>query len=258
MSSQRTRPLLVYSLIATIAALASACSNSTQAPVQQSQVTRPEARVESQTTPSPNSVTSVQRLTAQVVPIEPPKLPAPKPTDIRNAVARVFEKTTASEAAQQSFVVGDFNGDGSEDLAVVVKPNENSLQDINSEVANWTLEDPSKVAIPGTSSARRAVMAKPVQAEKDTALLAIIHGVGPSGWRNADARQSYLLKNGAGSDMLVQTLTTLRNGKDKRSLPPLQGDAIQVTIAGESGLLIWTGAKYAWYTRQSQPEAKVH
>jgi len=52
-----------------------------------------------------------------------------------------------------NFVVGDFNGDGSEDLAVVVKPNETKLAEVNSEMANWILEDPKKIVLPSSSLA---------------------------------------------------------------------------------------------------------
>jgi hypothetical protein len=79
-------------------------------------------------------------------------------------------------------------------------------------------------------------------------MLAIVHGVGSQGWRNPEAKQTFLLKNGVGSDMETQTLKSLRTGKYKQRLPPLRGDGIKETVRGKAGLILWTGAKYAWYS----------
>jgi len=57
-------------------------------------------------------------------------------------------------------------------------------------------------------------------------MLAIIHGVGSQGWRNPEARQTFLLKNVGNDDMEAQTLKSLRAGKYKQRLPPLRGDGI--------------------------------
>ena len=176
----------------------------------------------------------------------------PDPTEIRKAVARIFEKAATPDASRNpSFAVGDFNGDGSEDLAVAVRPNEGSLGEINSELANWILEDPGNISVQGTGATRMPTH-KPVRAERADTLLAIIHGVGPQGWRNPEAKQTFLLKNAAGSNILVHFAKDLRkNIKNKQKLPPLKGDAISETVGGKSGLVFWTGAKYAWYSSAS-------
>ena len=88
---------------------------------------------------------------------------------------------------------------------------------------------------------------KPVHAEKEDSLLAIIHGVGAQGWRAPEAKQTFLLKNGAGSNMTVLALKPLLASKGKAKLPPMRGDTISQTIGGRPGILFWTGAKYAWY-----------
>jgi len=207
--------------------------------------------------PEPTAVTAAPLSTpllAQSSPTPARGLSAepPKPDEIKGAVARVFEKTALPAVSPNlTFVVGDFNGDGSEDLAVVVKPNEDALGEINNELANWILEDPRKVPIPKPNMARSAPP-KPVRAEKGEMLLAIIHGVGPKGWRNPEAKQTFLLKNGAGAGIATEPVRGLLNSKDKKKLPPLRGDAIGETIGGTSGLLYWTGARYAWYSRSSE------
>ena len=93
----------------------------------------------------------------------------------------------------------------------------------------------------------KPALAKPVRAEKGDTLLAIIHGVGAKGWRNPEAKQTFLLKNGAGSDMTVRALKDVPASKGKTKLPPLRGDTISETVDGKAGILFWTGAKYAWH-----------
>lgn len=260
MSSKEISPSLAFTLVAMIGAWSLACATASPPASHDSKAAAPEPQVVAQAAASPISVPSLPFTTEQVTPKQTAKLPAPNPEEVNKAIGRVFEKAATADTAgsHASFFVGDFNGDGSEDLAVVVTPSEGGLGEINSEVANWTLEDPSNAAIPGASSALPPLAGKRVLAEKGKTLLAIIHGVGPSGWRDAEAKQSYLLKNGVGGDLSVQPVTRLRNGKDRRRLPPLRGDAIQETIAGKPGLLFWTGAKYAWYARQSPREAELH
>jgi hypothetical protein len=238
--------LLLFILITSIACWLFACAR----PPEEPKAVRAEQPLDS----IPTSARAANKV-AQPVEIsnaaenKPPNLPAPKPGEIKEAVTRVFQQVaTLDDAHNPSFVVGDFNGDGSEDLAVAVKPNEGMLIEINSELANWIFEDPQKVSIPGTAPASRPTPANQVRAraEKGDTLLAIIHGYGQKGWRNPEARQTYLLKNGVGVAMKTRKVETLRNGKDR--LPPLRGDAIAQTIGGKSGLILWTGAKYAWYS----------
>ena len=162
----------------------------------------------------------------------------------REALPDIFENGSC-------VAVGDFNGDGSTDLAVITKVSAASLKEINNELANWLLEDPRSVPVPGTNAANRMVPPKPVHAEAGDTLLAIIHGVGAKGWRNPEAKQTFLLKNGAGSNMTVLAVKDLAASKSKPKLPPLRGDTISETVNGKSGMLFWTGAKYAW---QPSPE----
>lgn len=173
--------------------------------------------------------------------------PPPNPTEIRDTVARVFGKVATADTTRNStFAVGDFNGDGSEDLAIVVNPGEGGLKEINNELANWVLEDPRTVAIPSSAPTARVPPGKPVWATKGDTLLAIIHGVGPLGWRAPEAKQTFVLKNAAGSKFLAQTPGKIRN--TVRKSPALRGDVLNETIGGQSGFVFWTGSKYAWWT----------
>jgi hypothetical protein len=203
----------------------------------------------------PHAITAISPLPspfaiaqATATPEQREKTPPPKADEVVEAMARVFNQAASlDDAHAPSFVVGDFNGDGSEDLAIVTKANENSLAEINSDLANWTLEDPKVVPIPGTKAAEKLVRPKSVKVQKTDSLLAILHGVGPQGWRNRDARQTFLLRNGAGANILVRSAGDLRSNSATFKLPPLKGEAISETMNGRNGLLFWTGARYAWY-----------
>ena len=247
MLGQRLPQSLLGALILASAILGLACGKSAD------ETKSPELEPHAISTNSPSPLTS-PNLRATATPIEANQSPGspPKPDEVRDAMARVFDKAVALDQHQvPGFFVGDFNGDGSEDLAVVTRPSENSIPEINNELANWLLEDPRSVPIPGTNAANRMTPPKPVHAEAGDTLLAIIHGVGAKGWRNPEAKQTFLLKNGAGSNMTVLAVKDLAASKDKAKLPPLRGDTISETVNGKSGMLLWTGAKYAW---QPSPE----
>ena len=169
----------------------------------------------------------------------------PSMKEVSEAVARVFDKSATLIPDRPLFLVGDFNGDGSQDLAVLTKTTGDSLAEINSELANWILEDPHEVPVPGTKAAAELAKPKPVKAGAEDWLLAIIHGVGPQGWRNPDARQTYLLKKAADPNATVRRAADL-TGSFAKSKLPLRGDTILETINGRQGLIFWTGAAYAW------------
>jgi FG-GAP repeat len=244
MSRKRTTSLALLTLILFSASLLMGCAK----PAPQPTTAEPERRAESTPILPPQKSDYAQALISPTpTPPKPAPLPPPTIDQIRDAVARVFAKTaTPDTSLHPGYVVGDFNGDGFEDLAVAVKVGEGYLGEINNELANWVLEDPRNVA---TRTATTPMPpGKPARAEKGDTLLAIIHGVGAQGWRAPEAKQTFLLKNGAGSNMLVKSPEGLRSAKGDPKLPLLKGDIINETTGNGSGLVFWTGAKYAWYS----------
>jgi hypothetical protein len=169
--------------------------------------------------------------------------PGPQPTEaeLRDAIKRNYEDVVTIDSAQStSFIIGDFNGDASEDIAVVVKPGKGKLAELNSEYVNWILEDPHQV------QAREQKTSKaPVTITRNDPLLAVIHGVEGKGWRNALAKQTYLLKNAVGERFETESGRQLNN--DSKALPLLRGDVIREKLDGIDGIIYWTGAKYAWH-----------
>ena len=173
-----------------------------------------------------------------------PLLP-PTVNDVRDALRRVFGDTVTTTGASE-FVVGDFNGDRSEDVAVVVRPNSAKLGDLNNQLANWILEDPGHAYLPPEGEAVVHLPPKPAseQVRKGETLLAIIHGFGPQGWRNPQARQAYLLKNSAGLHPVVSDLPPRL--MTRAGVMPGERKVIAQRLRGRNGFIFWTGATYAW------------
>jgi len=184
-------------------------------------------------------------------PASPASLPAPTPAEVRAAVARIYKDTVKMNAAvAPGFVVGDFNGDQAQDIAVIVEPVKEKLDDLNSEVAAWIIRDPLSTSLPPPVMAvkRNDPPTRPVITESDTVLLVVIHGYGPQGWRDAEARQTYLLKNAVGSALSVQTRRAALAALKSTPPPPVRGDVIKMTMAGTAaGFLFYSNTSYAWY-----------
>ena len=151
--------------------------------------------------------------------------PQPTETELREAIRRNYEDAVTIDNSR--FLTGDFNGDNSEDIAVVVRPGKGKLSELNSEYVNWIPEDLHRPKVVSISSG--------------DVLLAVIHGHEREGWRNTMARQTYLLKNAVGEELVTQAGRELN--KENKALPRFRGDVIRE----KAGVIFWTGAKYAWH-----------
>ncbi|MFL6334238.1 MAG: hypothetical protein ACJ754_13070 [Pyrinomonadaceae bacterium] len=170
--------------------------------------------------------------------------------DAQTVVAHIYRDAVVVETGRGTpFVVGDFNGDGSEDIAVVVKPAAGKLTTVNSKYSNWIVEDPRKVLPPEIKGDAKVFpnRPEPVIVRQGDSLLAVIHGYGKDGWRDPLTSQTYLLKNAPAGEMKMQSAEdAFGAAADKGRLPQMRGDVIRETLAGEAGFIYWTGAKYAW------------
>jgi hypothetical protein len=167
------------------------------------------------------------------------KLPPPSLDQVQAAVERVFKQAAIIDSSQKpAFVAGDFNGDLSEDIAVILKPAPEKLAEMNREFSPWLLRDPFGAHETGTP--RLGVGAADV-------LLAVIHGFGDKGWRDPEATQTFLLKNAGGSSMETHAGKEFIVANQGKKLPTLRGDVIGETANGKSGYLYFAGATYAWY-----------
>ena len=191
-------------------------------------------------------------LTAQAEqPQQISKLPPPQMNEVQEAVKRVFKEAVRIDTSHQpTFIVGGFNGDLSQDIAVMLKPASGKLSELNEEFPNWILRDLAGPDQPGSPRLRVAANDK---------LLAIIHGYDANGWRDHQATQTYLLKNAAGSGMEAHSPKDFVAAHQGRKLPQLRGDVVGEKLGGKSGCLYYAGATYSWYdpkTFTGEPEPR--
>ncbi len=182
-------------------------------------------------------------------PQQMPALPPPEAKAVQEAVTRVFKDSAVIDTSRTpNFVAGDFNGDLSQDIAVVLKPAPEKLSSLNGDFTTWILRDIS--AADDSRVPRLRVAANEV-------LLAVIHGYGSQGWHDAQATQTYLLKHAVGSGLKTHQPKTVAIENQGKQLPQLHGDVIGEVIGGKPGYLYHAGATYSWYdprTFKGEPE----
>ena len=208
--------------------------------------------------PAPQPTAAVS-LPAPQQPADAPKVSAPKLEHVQETVTRIFkDAVTIDSSRTPSFFVGDFNGDQSQDLAVILKPVPSKLSYLNQEFPSWIAREPLKEVLLPKSRA----MAKPaiergyqnpaagqtVRFTANDVLLAIVHGYGEKGWRDPEATQTHVLRDVVGKD--IRTLpfaSALKTYKGKKPFPNIYGDLIQETLIGQAGFLHFAGGMYEWY-----------
>jgi rhodanese-related sulfurtransferase len=194
--------------------------------------------------------------TPQAAPAAPAATPvkvnvaqAPKLPEVQDAIKRVFKDAVVLHPDHNpNFLAGDFNGDASQDLAVVLKPVPDKVSEMNQEYPPWLVREPRS---DGTSG-------KQLRINKDEVLLAVIHGYGANNWRDPEATQTFVLKNAVGSGLQVKTTEEFVSANTGRKLPRPQGDLIGETLNGTPGYLYYAVSTYSWYdpqTFRAQPEA---
>jgi hypothetical protein len=164
-----------------------------------------------------------------------PDLSPPRAGEAVTALYRVFGNTVEME--RDAATVGDFNGDGSPDLAVDVRAAEAHTSEINDPLANWTVQN---CEVSATAAVAKTPPSPPRVRNREP-LLAVIHGFGRRGWRDPEARQSYLLKGTPGGPWLGRSRDRYP-GLDAPEARPL-GDVL--TGSDPAGpIAYWTGARY--------------
>jgi len=207
----------------------------------------------------PSAPTQAPDATAQQSqPKEAPELPPPTLADVQGAVKRIFQDAVVIDADHKpGFLVGDFNGDLSQDLAVVLKPAQGKLSELNQEFPKWIAREPLKDVLLPKSKAMSNPAARPspnpaagqtVRFEQNDVLLAIIHGFGPTGWRNPEATQTHLLRDVVGANQRTLRFKDVAKAyKGRRPFPVIYGDLIEETLIGQAGFIHFAGGTYGWY-----------
>ncbi|MDT5268074.1 MAG: hypothetical protein QOH49_260 [Acidobacteriota bacterium] len=239
----KTGALCLLALAATLCACAAPepakdeqRATATQTPATQ---TPPDAAPEAPT-PTPQAATAVK--------------PPPEPQDARAAIERVYKGAVVFDerAAGAAAAVGDFNGDGSEDIIVRARAAPGRLAEVNDEVANWIVSDPRTVHPPDPREfdphqgvQKLAPTARP-KIEAADALLVVVHGYKEAGWRNPEALQTFLLKGVTGEELRPERRAEAQAAARGRRLR-LFGDVLREELGGAPGFLYWTGAGYGWF-----------
>jgi hypothetical protein len=174
-----------------------------------------------------------------------PSSPA-QPAEIEAVAKRIFGDA-AVVAPRAQFITGDFNGDGYEDLAFSVRASKQIVQENATGLANWIAEDPAHIQLPalGKSVQPLPPAPPPVHLRAGEALTAVVHGMGPRGWRDPQARQTFLLVGNLPENptaLPISRFPQLANDPRFTHLPR------QVICGAEQRCLFWTGAWYAVHT----------
>lgn len=168
------------------------------------------------------------------------KLPPPQMSEVQEAIKRVFKETVHIDTDHKpAFIVGDFNGDRSQDIAVILKPASDKLSELNEEFPNWILRD-----LAGTPNQPGSPRLRVAATDK---LLAIVHGYDVKGWRDPQATQTHLLKNAARSDMELYSAKEFKAAYQGSKLPQIRGDLVGEEIGGKLKCIYYSGATYSWY-----------
>lgn len=204
-----------------------------------------------QPTPVGQSAAQPAQVPSPAASAEPTPAPTrvpPQAAEVADKVTRIFRGAVQPDTTRNDgALVGDFNNDGSEDIAIVVKPDPAKLGDINSDVSIWILNDPQKVAPPDPKGGIQTLQhEEPVKVAANDVLLAVIHGYQKDGWRNPAAQQTYLLKNAVGGDMRAIPWQEAF-GALKAGAPTQRGDVMREDFNRTPGFIYWTGSKYAWH-----------
>jgi len=185
-----------------------------------------------------------------------------------NAKASPAQVGRCSTSHQTCLPVGDFNGDLSQDLAVILKPAEGRLSELNQEFPNWIAREPLQEVLPKSKLLARPAAERPspnsaagqtIRFHQSDVLLAIVHGYGPKGWQDPEATQTHLLRDVVGAN--IRTLPfkgAVKAYKGIKPFPTIHGDLIQETLIGQSGFLHFTGGIYGWYDPKNyKPDASM-
>ena len=160
----------------------------------------------------------------------------PKLVEVQQAVKRVFKDAAVLDPNYKpNFLAGDFNGDASQDIAIIIKPA--NLEELNQEYSPWLVRAPRTGKVDRTR----------LKIEKDEALLAVIHGYGTNDWRDPEATQTFVLKDVVGNDLKVHSGKEFVAANAGRKLPRPQGDLIGETVQGTQGYLYYATSTYSWY-----------
>ena len=161
-----------------------------------------------------------------------------------------------------SYLVGDFNGDGAQDIAISVRLNRQLTAEDKSKPP-FLLEKapgpgPSTVGEQGEVS---GFTMGDLARYQELAILAVIHGSKRNGWNESQPEQRFVVVDAwhLGKKQMTINHGKLRPapyGDERQVVPPphLMGEAILMLDQTNSGTAVyWDGARYRWYPVDEVP-----
>lgn len=149
----------------------------------------------------------------------------------------------ASSILQNYYLIGDFNGDGNADIAVIVKP-EGGKAEIGKFNVNFISIDPY--------SSKNGQAIDPVvnmKEHNDACLgVAIIHGTS-RGWNTREPVGKYMFYECFSDFRLIPKGQKIGNtNKSRGTTPALKGDAVKLELeSGAETVVYWDGRTYLGY-----------
>lgn len=243
--------LLVTSMLFALAFALGACTSSKNANEAPAASPTPAAQSASANSPAAATPTPASAPT--------PMPEAPQADEARAVVARVYKGAVTPDERAGWIVVGDFNGDGSEDIVARVRAAPGHVDALNDDLANWIVSDPQKVQRPDPRKfdphqgvQKLTPLAERPRVAATDSLLVVIHGFKEQGWRSPDASQTYLLRDAAGADISAQSRRDAKITTLGQNPPRIMGDVIRQTLNGHKGFLYWNGATYGWFYPENE------
>jgi hypothetical protein len=209
--------------------------------------------------PAPQPTAAAVSLPAPQPSSDMSKIGVPKFEHVQETITRIFkDSVTIDPSHTPGFFVGDFNGDQSQDLAVILRPVPAKLSYLNQEFPSWIAREPLKeVLLPKSKAVARPAIARgyenpaagqTIRFAAGDVLIAIVHGYGEKGWRDPEATQTHVLREVVGENIRVLPYSNAaKTYKRVKPLPDIYGDLIQETLIGQEGFLHFAGGMYEWY-----------
>lgn len=202
-------------------------------------------------TPSAESQEAVPQAQAAVQPVTPAQstssTPA-QPVEIRDVAKRIFGNAAVANPAGP-FVTGDFNGDGYEDIAFTLRASNDIVKENATGLANWIAEDPAQVQLPALGKSVQSLppAPPPLHLRAGETLVAVVQGIGPRGWRDPQARQTFLLAGNLPANAAAVPISKI---PELASDPRFTHLSREVICGDGNRCLFWTGA---WYVSHERP-----
>jgi hypothetical protein len=195
---------------------------------------------------------AAQTLAAQTkTPKKPSQASQLSPSTVRAALSASFGSAVEAVTAFNPFyLTGDFNGDGAQDILVVVRL-KGPQTELATDVKIYNPFERPKAIYPENPSAN------------PTLALAVIHGRAP-GWQTPPALEKFLLFGQTPLLILDYGRVTSAEPQDRKSLlellkkgstryraggwPPAaaQGDSVVLGTEATDSILYWNGKNYRW------------